>query len=126
MLLFAALALYLTALWNKGFVYSPNWLSFLELTVLLALMSYLIIPLSKIVLFPVHLLTFGLLSVGGYMLLFYFVGKYTDIIAVDSWVFSGFSLGGMAIQKVSFSQMGNLFVSALSISAIINTLEKIT
>lgn len=126
MLLFASIALYLTAVWNKGFQYSPNLVGFLEMTALLALTSYMIIPLSKIVLFPIHLITFGLLSIACYVILFYLVGKYSDLITVKSWIFPGFNLFGVTVQKIALSDVGNLFASAVSTAAIINTLEKIT
>ena len=126
MLLFASVALYLTALWNKGFIYSPDWVQFLQIAVLLALVSYMVVPLSKIILFPIHLLTFGLLSIVCYMALFYLVDKYSAMIVIKSWVLPGFNLAGVAIRQVTFSEAGNLLATSVSASVIINTLEKIT
>ncbi len=126
MLLFASIALYLTALWNKGFIYSPDWVQFAQIVVLLAFVSYLVVPLSKIILFPIHLLTFGLLSIACYMLLFYLVGKYSDMATIKSWTLPGFSLAGVAIKQVAFSEAGNLLAVSVSASVIIYTLEKVT
>lgn len=124
--LFAAVALYLTGLWNRGFSFSESVLPFLTLLVLLGIVTYLIVPVSKIILFPLHILTFGLLSVGFYMLLFYISSRYLGLVSIKPWVFSGGTYFGITIAKVTFSYLGNLAVISLSISGIINTLEKAT
>src|SRR3990167_5904251 len=120
-LLFSSVALYLTASWNKGFLLPSEWLPFLQIAALLAVTSYLVVPLSKIVLFPIHVLTFGLLS-----LLCYFVDKYSGLLTIKEWVFPEFSLLGVSIQKIIFSPLGNLFAVSASSSVIINSLEKLT
>ncbi len=124
--LFASVSLYLTSLWNHGFSFSGSWLSFLELLVLLGILTYFVVPISKIILFPLHVLTFGFLSVGFYMLLFYISSRYLGLVDVKEWTFSGGTVLGVTISKVDFSYLGNLAVISLSISGIINTLEKTT
>lgn len=126
MLLFASVALYLTTLWNKGFVVSANWTEFLIVALLLGLTVYIVVPLSKIALFPIHILTFGLLSIICYMGMLYLVDNYSNLVVIKSWTFPGINLGGISIQKVVFSEFGNLFASAVSVSVITSSLEKIT
>lgn len=122
--LFASVALYLTSLWNRGFSFSGSWLLFIELLVLLGVVTYLVVPISKVILFPLHVLTFGLISIGFYMLLFYIASKYLGLVNIKPWTFSGGSVLGVTISKVNFSYLGNLAVISLSISGIINMLEK--
>ena len=125
-LLFSSVTLYLTASWNKGFLLPSEWLPFLQIAALLAVTSYLVVPLSKIVLFPIHVLTFGLLSLLCYFVMFYLVDKYSGLLTIKEWVFPEFSLLGVSIQKIIFSPLGNLFAVSASSSVIINSLEKLT
>lgn len=126
MLLFSSVALYLTSLWDKGFILPGNWVQLLQVVLLLAITAYLIVPLSRIVLFPIHILTFGLLSILCFMAMFYLLGGARGLISINPWAFPGFTLAGITIQKITFSYLGNLIAVATSTSVIINLLEKIT
>lgn len=126
MLLFASVSLYLTALWNKGFTLPPNLILFAETVFLLTFTSYLVVPLSKAILFPLHFLTFGFLSIGCYLVLFYLIGGNNGLVNIKPWIFPGVNVAGISIQKITFSYMGNLIAVSISTSIIINMLEKIT
>jgi uncharacterized membrane protein YvlD (DUF360 family) len=115
MLVFSLVALYLTALWNQGFSITPDWSIYLKAALISATIYYLIRPITKLVLLPLNILTMGLVGIAVYCLLFYFVTSFFSLIAIDGWVF----------QNIAISQTANIFVSALSVSTIINLLEHI-
>lgn len=115
MIVFSAIAIFLTSVWDKGFIIKPDLMIYLKATLLIALIYYLVVPLSKIILLPLNFLTLGFVSVIVYCFLFYFLTNYFSLIEIKSWNFSGYN----------FSQLANIFVSAISISTIINLLEKI-
>ena len=115
MIVFSAIAIFLTSLWNKGFVIKADWQIYWKAVLLVTLIYYLIVPLSKIILLPLNFLTIGFVSVVVYYFLFYFLTNYFSLIEIKGWSFSGYD----------FSQLTNIFVSAISVSTIINLLEKI-
>lgn len=113
-ILFSGVALYLTAAWNKGFVIPANWTLFLQATLLLALAYYLILPLTKIILLPLNLLTFGFLSTLLYVATLYILSNHLGLLEINNWIFG----------ETNISYGFNLFLSSLSISVIIKTLEQ--
>ena len=124
--LYSSIALYITSLWNKGFVLPTAIVPFLEILILLAIVTYLIVPFSKVVLFPLHLITFGFLSVGLYMLFLFLASRFLGLLIVKPWVYPGGNFLNVKIAQITFSYLGNLAVISASISGIINTLEKTT
>lgn len=121
-LVFSMAALYLTSLWNFGFNFSKDPVSFIKTGVIIALVFYLIIPLSKLILMPLNLITFGLASLIFYFLTLHFL-NYISIINIKSWNFYGLSFSGINIPKMNIQYPLNLFLSASSISTIVNLLE---
>lgn len=115
MLIFSGAAIFLTTLWNKGFIIESDPTVYLKAALVIAAVYYLIVPFSKLILLPLNILTFGLVSVIFYAAIFYFLLNRFDLIIIKEWVFSG----------IKISSIGNIFVSAFSISIIINLLEKI-
>lgn len=125
MVVFSAIAIYLTSLWNKGFIIHSDWQAFLKAAIIVALVYYLIIPITKIILLPFNILTLGLVSTLVYFFLFYFFTNKFNLIQINPWVFSGISFLGINIQKVNISSLGNIILSSLSVSTIISFLERI-
>jgi len=125
MVFFSLCAILITSLWNKGFVIDYDWFVVVKSAILIAAIFYLIIPLSKVILLPLNILSLGLVSTIVYCFIFYFLSRYFSLIEIKSWIFDGGSLLGITIGKINISQISNVFISALSISTIINLLEKI-
>jgi uncharacterized membrane protein YvlD (DUF360 family) len=121
---FSALAIYVTSYWNKGFVVGSNWQLLLKAALIIAIVNYLIVPITKLVLLPLNILTLGLVSTVVYFLIFYFILTRTSLFTIESWIFPGISWGGIAIKEANISLLLNVLVSALSITTIINLLEK--
>lgn len=125
MLVFSAVAVYLTSLWDRGFVVNYDLGVYVKASFLVALMFYLVRPLSKLVLLPLNILTLGVISTVVYCFLFFFLTRYFGLINIKEWTFSGINLLGFAIGQIKFSQTANIFVSAISVSTIINSLEQL-
>ncbi len=125
MILFPLSAIYITSLWNKGFIIKLDFMSLLTAVIVISIIWYILLPVSKIVLFPIQILTMGLVSTIVYFLLFYFFVSKFSFIDIKSWVFPGVSLLGIVIAKTQISFIANVFISSLSISSIINLEESL-
>ena len=88
-------------------------------------MLFSLIPL-QVILFPIHILSFGLLSIAVYVGIFYLSGKVFDLPTIKSWIFPGGSFLGITVGKVTLSYLGNLAAVSRSVSGIITILEKMT
>jgi len=115
MIIFSGVSLYFTAFWNKGFILNLSWKNLLISTLAIAVLYYLINPVAKMILLPINFLTFGLVSLIVYFLLFHFIITHYSLIAIKSWTFNSYSI----------SYYFNVVLSAFSVSTIISFLEKI-
>ena len=122
---FSAAAIYLTAYWNQGFIVKNDWMIYLKASIVIAAIYYLIVPVSKLILLPLNIITFGLVSVAFYSLVLYFFLDKFSLIQINPWNFAGLSLFGLIVIPLTISQLPNIFLSAFSISTIINFLERI-
>jgi hypothetical protein len=123
-IIFSMVSIYLTSLWNYGFSFNKEPLAFFKTGLIIAIIFYLILPLAKIVLIPLNALTLGLASLVFYFAILHFLSTYS-IVAIKPWEFYGLSFWAIHIPKISINYLANLFLSALSISTIINLLENI-
>jgi len=111
MFIFSAIALYLTSLWNIGFTVTSDPNLFFKAAILIAVAYYLVVPISKVILLPLNILTFGLVSF------------HLGYIQIGDWVFQGGTYFGIHLNNVIITEQGNLILSAFFISAIIKLLE---
>ncbi|MFZ6035149.1 MAG: phage holin family protein [Patescibacteria group bacterium] len=115
MIIFSLIALYLTTLWNQGFIIEASPWVFVKAALLSAVVYYMVRPLTKLVLLPLNILTMGMVGVAVYCLLFYLSASFFSLVSVTGWTFQG----------IDITQTANIFVSALSVSTIINLLEHV-
>ena len=125
MIIFSGVAIFVTALWNKGFIIKADPLTYIKAALVITAVYYLIIPASKLVLLPLNIITFGLISMIFYAFIFYFLLNNFNLINIKEWTFLGIKLLGITLGEVKVSGLANIFVSSFSISTIINLLEKI-
>lgn len=123
MLFFSGVALYLTALWNRGFLLHLEIFTFLKAALLVGLVYYLITTILKILLLPLNFVTFGLASVVFYVGLFYFIFSRFSIGQIQEWQFQGLNLWWIDVPKIQLNYWSNVIVSSFSVSTIINLLE---
>ena len=125
MIVFSGVAILLTALWNKGFIIKADPIVYVKAALIIAAVFYLIVPISKMILLPLNILTFGLVSIVFYSVIFYFLLNRFDLISIKEWIFPGAKILGIELTKIKIYGTANIFVSSLSISTIINLLEKL-
>ncbi|MEX1052566.1 MAG: phage holin family protein [Patescibacteria group bacterium] len=123
MFIFSSIALYLTSLWNVGFIVSTDPHQFLRAVILIASAYYLIVPISKVIFLPLNILTFGLVSFAVFAFFLYVMNSHLEYVQITDWVFQGGSYFGIHLNNVIITEQGNLILSALFISAIIKLLE---
>lgn len=122
-LIFSGLSLYLTSLIIAGFELKTDARSFLFAALIMAVVHYIIVPLSKLILLPLNIVTLGLVSVVAYILLFNYIINYFGFVSIHPWVFAGFVFKGLVIPKIAFNYIGTLITSAVLYSTIINIFE---
>ena len=125
MIIFSLVAIFLTSLWNKGFIIKADFFVYLKAALIIASVYYLIVPVSKLILLPLNILTLGFFSVIFYAGIFYFLLNRFQLISIDEWIFPGIQLFGMVLTEMKISSLANIFISSFSISTIINLLETI-
>lgn len=125
MIIFSGVAILLTTLWNKGFIIKSDPMTYLKAALIIAAVYYLIVPISKLILLPLNLLTFGLVSVVFYAVIFYLLLNRFNLISIKEWVFPGIKILGVTLGEIKISGTSNIFLSSFSISTIISLLEKI-
>ena len=125
MIVFSAVAIFLTALWNKGFIIKSDPMIYIKAALLIAAVYYLVLPISKLILLPLNIISLGLVSVIFYSAVLFFLFNQFDLIAVKEWIFPCAKIFGITLSKIQISGTANIFVSSFSISTIINLLEKI-
>lgn len=124
-IIFSLTAIYLTSLWNKGFIISYNIEIMLKASLVVALAYYIIYPISKVILFPINLITMGIASFFIYIFIFYVLTSSFDLIQIKDWVMPKTNLIFFTVPKTQLGFLTNLVLSSFSISFIINLLEKV-
>src|SRR3990167_10509850 len=99
MIIFSLVAIFLTALWNKGFVIKADPMIYLKAALIIAAVYYLIVPVSKLILLPLNILTLGFVSVIFYAAIFYFLLNRFNVINIKEWVFPGVNVSGIAFSE---------------------------
>lgn len=125
MVVFSGIAIFLTSLWNKGFTVKLDPIIILKASLLIAAVYYLVLPISKLVLLPLNIISLGLVSVVFYSAVLFFLFNRFDLIIVKGWTFSGLKIYNLTIGGMDISRIFNIFISSFSISTIINLLETI-
>jgi uncharacterized membrane protein YvlD (DUF360 family) len=125
MVIFSGLSLYFTTLVISGFKIKGGAEAFIITTILLAIIYFIINPLTKLILLPLNLITLGLVSVVAYILLFNFVLGRFELASFHSWTFPGFKYGLLSVPKIPFNYMATIAGSAILYSLIINLLMKL-
>jgi len=124
MFIFSAFALFLTSLWNRGFVLSDNVSSFIISVIAITVIYYLIAPLLKIILLPLNLVSFGIASFCCILFLLHLLSSGFHLFIVFPWTFKELNLFLFVMPTFKISYILNLILSSVSISGIINTLER--
>ncbi len=120
---FACIGIYVTSLWNRGFILPEHLLGLAKAGMIIALVYYILLPLAKIILMPLNLLTFGLMSFIFYLFVLHLLNAGFAIIKITPWHFPGWQFAGVNLPATQISYLGNLVLTSISLSSIINVLE---
>jgi uncharacterized membrane protein YvlD (DUF360 family) len=125
MIIFSGVAILLTSLWDKGFIIKADPLVYLKAALIIAAVCYLILPVSKLILLPLNILTLGFVSVVFYSAIFYLLLNRFHVIIIKDWIFPVTKIYTITLPQMKISGLANIFLSSFSISTIINLLETI-
>lgn len=125
MVIFSGISLFLTVLIIKGFHLKQGPEPFIITAILLAIIYFIINPLTKLILLPLNIITLGMVSIIAYILLFNFVLGRFGLASFHAWTFSGYSWGSLTIPTIPFNYMATVASSAILYSVIINLLMKL-
>jgi len=124
MFIFSAFALFLTSLWNKGFVLNDSVYYFVISVLSITIIYYLIAPILKLILLPLNLISFGIASFACILFLLHVLSSGFHLFNITTWTFEQMKLFGFTIPTLHISYIANLILSSVSISGIINILEQ--
>ena len=125
MIIFSAIAIYFTSLWNRGFIIDYSLVGFTKAILIVTLIYYLIFPIVKLLLLPLNILTMGLASLVVYFFIFYFFINRYGIAQISAWKFNGLTIGEEVINPIKINYSLNVVLTALSISTIINLIDSL-
>jgi len=109
MIIFSGVAIFLTALWNKGFIIKQDPIIYLKAALLIAAVYYLILPISKLILLPLNIISLGLVSVIFYSAVLLFLFNRFNLITVKEWTFPGLKFFSFIIAGMKISRILNIF-----------------
>lgn len=124
MFIFSAFALFLTSLWNKGFILTDSVNSFIISVISITIIYYLIAPVLKLILLPLNIISFGIASFCCILFLLHMLSSGFHLFSITQWTFKQINVLGFLIPTFKISYVLNLILSSVSISGIINTLER--
>lgn len=125
MVIFSLISIFLITLIVKGFEIKPDIYSYLLAAVVLSLVYYLIIPILKLILLPLNILTLGLASFLAYLIIFNFVINRFNLLIIKPWHFDGLTIGSFSIPPIDLSYWPTLILVVVLYSTLINFFESI-
>ncbi len=111
-------ALWFTSQVVPGFVFDGGLMTLLKSAVVFTLINLLLVPVLKVLLLPLNLLTLGLFSWVINVLALYALVRLVPNLHLTSFYFSGFNLGGFTIPAMDLSAFWVAMLGALVIGLI--------
>ena len=111
-------ALWFTAHMVPGFVFDGGITTLLKAGVIFTLINLLLVPILKVLLLPLNLLTLGLFSWVVNVLALYVLVRLVPNLHLTSFYFSGFNAGGFSFPSMDLSAFWVAMIAALVIGLI--------
>lgn len=111
-------ALWFTSHVVPGFIFDGGTLTLLKAAVIFTLINLLLVPVLKVLLLPLNLLTLGLFSWVINVLALYALVRLVPNLHLTPFYFSGFNLGGFIIPSMDLSAFWVAMLAALVIGII--------
>lgn len=120
-----SLSFYVATLLVQGFQLTATWESYLIAAVIFTLLNWVVLPLIKLLLLPINLLTLGIFRWIAHVIILYIFDVIYDGITISAYTFPGFSSSLISLPPGNVSLFWSLVLSSLVISvtySIISTL----
>lgn len=115
-ILSTAFSLAATTYLIHGFSVTPGLKSYLTASIILLLLNTLLLPLIKLLLLPVNLLTLGLFRWIANVIVLYFFDLVSSSVSISAYQFTGFNSSFLALPPVELSFFWTLVLSSFSLS----------
>lgn len=124
--LFHCFSLWIVSQIVPALVINGGWQVLLLAGFVLSLLMLLVAPLLRILLLPINILTFGLLSWGINVIVIYLLTIFVPGVSVYAWDFLGTEFAGFVIPQIHFSSLMSFILVSLSVSILVNLLHDIS
>lgn len=111
-------SLWLAAYLIPGFIYDGGTGTLLKAALVFTGINLILVPVLKILLLPLNLLTLGFFSWAANVLALFALIKLVPTLHVTSFYFSGYSIGGFIIPASEISAFWTAIISSLIIGLI--------
>lgn len=123
MVIFSGLSIFSLTIFNPSFKVVGDVQNFIYLSILIAIIYYLLTPILRLILLPINVLTLGFFSFIVYALIFNFAIDYFHLATISSWDFPGLSTNIVIIPRLFIDDFYNRIFCAFYISFFISLLE---
>lgn len=120
------LALWVTAWIVPGFVFDGGAITIIKAAIVFTVINLIAVPILKILLLPLNLLTLGLFSWVVNVLALYFLVRLVPNLHLSSFYFSGVSFGGIVLPAMDLSAFWTAMICAFIIGIITHFLHWIS
>lgn len=111
-----ALSFYITSHLVAGFHLEQTWVAYLTASFVFVLLNWVVLPLVKLLLLPINLLTLGLFRWVASVITLYLFDVLYGGLSITAYHFGGFNSGLIALNPGDVSLFWALIFSSLSIS----------
>lgn len=123
MVIFSGLSIFSLTIFNPSFKVVGDVKNFIYLSILIAIIYYLLTPILKLILLPINILTLGFFSFIVYVFIFNFAIEYFHLATISSWDFPGLSTNIVIIPRLFINDFYNRIFCAFYVSFFISLLE---
>lgn len=108
-------ALWFTSYLVPGFIYMGGFKTLFIAGAVFTLINIILVPLLKILLLPLNLLTLGFFAWVTNVLALYFLTRVVPNLQLTSFYFSGINIAGISIQGMDISSFWTAIIASLLI-----------
>lgn len=124
--LFNTFGLWLTSQILPFFTIGTSWEAILFAGLVLSILMLIVKPILHILLIPINIMTFGLISWAVNVIVVYLMTLIEPTIQVMPWQFPGFTWAGFVLPPMAFSYIISLICATLTLTFITNVLHKLS
>lgn len=100
-----------------------DWKNFLYSTLIFTILYFIGRPIANLIMLPINLLTLNLFSWIINTLVFYIWTITAKNVIINSWQFTGFNIGPIALTSFNFANWQVIIISSILLTVIIQFME---